>query len=555
MGIIKSIFSGLGIGEPSQALQEEADRLCRQLVRAVADEDPQGSEEAIKRYFELLNGNSKLIGLELKNLDGLLANTASRLTTTRADDPVVTDFEAAHGLFWSSFTSLVETSAFRKTVKKNPAILRRVLPKMMRTALHFILNRRHKAFHQLIPALERLNARFPEIAGQVKLDAFFGKLHDLLPKQDSAVWLVGGKKPSEISPETTPLTEFDPQIIRAVSRVKNQEKLAKGIWNHVQEYGHLGIAKDMSEKYLDSLRRKVGDKNPLSFCDNFFLFSPTTTTHHNHQPALLIWYLEPDDKLSQIPEKFKGHAMAFRPFEAEGVMNFRISNLNFEAKLDNGFQAFSESSIATLTSDLLSSNGTYLVALLPINRMTVKAVWQQTGSIDFSGKLHKAIALLDQGKVNEGIPILEGLSRTNHLLTEADLILGIHHRSKATPEGYKVARECFQRVLEVDPGDFRALCHLGITCKMEGNLKEAIKFFELSFKSQPYFVENLVSYASALISLENPDVDRARKMFALGYHLNPRNENTLAFAKTAIDKLGIDFQEYADLFEIDTALH
>lgn len=540
-------------GENPTSSDPKGDELYQELLAVVAQENYFDIQKSTRVYFDHLNSHKSYLSYHSQYFYRLMVQLASKLAVTRKTDLIVDDHEQSHEIFWKGFTNLCDEREFIKVVNERNSDFVKIYRKLMLRLLHFIRNRRRRLFTHLYAYLLRSLDAFPEISNTVHLHPFISSIPALLPP-DSTPWL-DDKTDDRISLPPLP-SNIDHDISDFHSKLLTREKIAAAVLEHASELGVFSIVEKLANQYVKTIIEKTGSsENPLAFCDRFFVFTPTRATDKLKQPILIFWYIEPSDRFSQVPEFFKGNAIEYKPYMTENGYKFEVTDLNSESELQGGFQICASETIAGIEQDLLKSSGRYITAVISINRRTVRCLQQCYGSLDFSGNLNKAKKMLESGDSESAIALLEKLAVDNKYLSGAYLLIALEKRKPGTPDAFEAARSYLERELERNPNNYRALSSLAITEKKQGRIAEAIDLFEKSYQIHPYYIDNLISYASSLLILGPDYLDKILPLCGLAYDISPSNPYVKDFFQDVKKNIGLDLPFFTASWEADTRLH
>ncbi|MBI4871520.1 MAG: hypothetical protein HY814_08130 [Candidatus Riflebacteria bacterium] len=203
----------------------------------------------------------------------------------------------------------------------------------------------------------------------------------------------------------------------------------------------------------------------------------------------------------------------------------------------------------------MRSRGRYLMALVRISDLSVRMACECTGSIDLSGRMWDAFQMIAANRIAEATALLEQLAAEDPHLGEVNYQLALIKRAPGTPEAIEAARRQLQAELMADPRSYRAHCSLGVTAKRQQELERALEHYEKSYALQPYYLDNLISMATTLISLGPQNLGRVMDLSALAYDLNPESDKVTGFLQMLRQQLGLPMLAHCRLAPVDPALH
>ncbi len=103
-------------------------------------------------------------------------------------------------------------------------------------------------------------------------------------------------------------------------------------------------------------------------------------------------------------------------------------------------------------------------------------------------KLTEASKLLESGKIQEAIDILENIININHEVSHAYFLLGVgHFRTKKTESAAKY----FRKAISLNVDDHFSNYYLGLVHEQNNNIKEALKHYRIALLINPNFSEAL----------------------------------------------------------------
>ncbi|MBI4858707.1 MAG: hypothetical protein HY815_00285 [Candidatus Riflebacteria bacterium] len=559
---ISDLFKGpSGKGEPiGQKLQDA----YGDILVAVAGQEPDEMRTAVDRYFSLLASCPPCVVGQFENLVRLATVTASRFAAIREREHCVVHYEDVDTVFWAGISSVFSLGDVKLAVERNPQALDRLLPLLMVRLLHFIENRRFRLFEHLLEFLLLVASRFPTAAAARRLERFLALVPSLTPAGDREPWgkklraalVKKGKGLDSTSGADSGAADLDPAVARAVQALRVRESLAAALMKRISDGPLLGEMEELGAQFASTAGRVSGMKDGASLTDSFSALAIVTPGGELDLPAVVVFFLEPTGRPSRIPEKLKGRNVHISLSCVDGDFTVDVQNWNVPARWTGLQQKLDEARLAELSAALRRSAGRYLVAAVRLKEPTVRMLWLARGSIDLTGRFKRAIDLLDTPRESEGIALLEELSRSDPYLGEVNYQLALARRGGGGADGFRAARECLLEELSRDPGSYRALSSLGVTAKKEGKLEEAASFFEMSYRRNRYFVENLVSYASTLLSLDPMgNLDRVLELCGLARDLNPTSPVAAGFFAAIKQQLDIDLEKHCLMCELDTQLH
>ncbi len=466
-----------------------------------------------------------------------LLNFASpHLTATRYSDLIVCERERFHahllGLVAECFTAGDRGAAFLADDRPT----RTLLEYLGVVACHYLLNDRRVPFGALVRFLTGVKIFLPTLAAKTGIAALLDALDTLAGFRRRAAfpdiyWKAHPGKDPARPPAGFNLTALGlPEpLFRAASSClywMNQGERLLSAPGLADSRRH---ASRIADLWLDSIREVAKTDKPLAFADRFACLD--LVLPGDGLPALVCWYLDPGDRPSRVPELLKGGAVfpLTRRGEAPGALSVNPYSFNLEKFIDEGDSCYrvpaETDRPAAFARALAASGGKYWIAAIPVNGEGVRRIFEVTGSIDMTGTLDGLI-----GELQDGVP--GALGRLDELLEREPLLTNGHYqaalvaRAPGTPEAYAEAERRLSLELARDPGNYRTLSCLAITCKKQGRIDEALEHFEQSLQARPWFVDNLVSYASTLMAA---DTGKFFRLLALARDLNPEHPGVKGF--------------------------
>jgi tetratricopeptide (TPR) repeat protein len=141
-------------------------------------------------------------------------------------------------------------------------------------------------------------------------------------------------------------------------------------------------------------------------------------------------------------------------------------------------------------------------------------------------RIKKAVDLRSQEKFEEALKILEDLYKNNsdskqvkECLLETLLTYGGYLNDEFILE-YEKARDMFQRIIEIDPINYRAYYNLGIANFNLSKIKEAKECYEEAIKLKPDYKHCL--YNIGLIYEDEGDFQEALKYYEKALEIDPK---------------------------------
>jgi tetratricopeptide (TPR) repeat protein len=174
-----------------------------------------------------------------------------------------------------------------------------------------------------------------------------------------------------------------------------------------------------------------------------------------------------------------------------------------------------------------------------------------------------AVLLLRQGRIDESRDLLSRLARLNPRLADTHNNLGVLHLQQALrrppgpaaagPNAWEniplpaqgapmddeqllLAKEEFQRALEIDGRNASALYHLGLVSSLLGRAAEAIDYYQKALGVRPWYPEALNNLG--LLHLRNQQAELAARCFAEALRLKPDSASIHNNMATALIELG-----------------
>ncbi len=144
---------------------------------------------------------------------------------------------------------------------------------------------------------------------------------------------------------------------------------------------------------------------------------------------------------------------------------------------------------------------------------------------DTKDLIEKAINFKNQEKFQEALEILEKLYKTNPNSEEIkNLLINIlfdygGYLNDYYTQGYKEAKNCFERITEINPNNYRAVYNLGIAYFNSGQLDEAINYLQKALEIKPDYKYCL--YNLGLVYEEMERYEDALKFYEKAIEIDP----------------------------------
>lgn len=485
----------------------------------------------------------------------LLRSTSSRLSATHWSEMIVMEQEEAHRFFWLGIRSLLSRKEFQAIFDLKPERTSALLLLLQHRLLHFIRNNRYSPFRDLLFFLSDIQQFVPEHATSVNLNSLLSRIPSLVPTTGPADWLHDFKHPTA----NTPVHE---ELTTEINSLLSRNNLMESLLTAVRTSSGLELARTTANCYMESLISVLSEKgstpveNPLAFADQLCITTLLPPTAHCSLPAIVLYYLQPEDRPSQIPEKFKGECMDAFVESTDTSIEVVVRNQNFEGQINGGRCAFMVGLLENLepfSQGLRASKGRYLITAVPLNQPGIGRLVECRGSVDTTGQYSVGLQRLYAGRSAEGIKALQTAANADPELTGPYRMIGLEVRNAGTTFATRDARRWFQMELDRNPDEHMTLSSLGITAKREKNWKEAFELFKRSYDSHRWYVDNLLTWAATLYDPEDQDLLlQAHTLLAMAWDINPEHAGT----KQLISNL--DSKELQTLLKtgiLDSKLH
>jgi tetratricopeptide (TPR) repeat protein len=342
---------------------------------------------------------------------------------------------------------------------------------------------------------------------------------------------------------------LDPVVVEAWQDVVRRERLAYDVNRHL---AHEGIRRDRlnSESQWGGPAPGGPASIPLATeTDSLFIQAilPSETLAF---PLILIWYQHGGSNQSLLPPSLRGPAPILKGTPAEFGIRWTLSLVNQTNGMPGPFTSIPGPEDVEFQAALEHSRGKFLVAAVPRDREEVTRVWEGRGSIDLSGALFTAREAESSGDLETAGRLALEVTQANPSLAEGWYQAGQHHRRRG--ELFS-ARRAFETALTHDPGHFRAWTGLGLCSIEQKRDGEALVCFRQSYEIQPFFIDNLLTFAS-LLAVRHPERrGEALDLLWLARDISPRHEAVVTLWDTW-HKAGLDPRPHFRRFTADPRL-
>jgi tetratricopeptide (TPR) repeat protein len=152
---------------------------------------------------------------------------------------------------------------------------------------------------------------------------------------------------------------------------------------------------------------------------------------------------------------------------------------------------------------------------------------------DTKDLIEKATNLKKQKKFQEALEILEKLYKENTNSDEVkNLLITVlfeygGYLNDYYTQGYNEAKNCFERITEINPNNYRAVYNLGLAYFNSGQLDEAINYLQKALKIKPDYKYCL--YNLGLVYEEMERYEEALKFYEKALEI----DHDFAYALTA----------------------
>jgi tetratricopeptide (TPR) repeat protein len=269
---------------------------------------------------------------------------------------------------------------------------------------------------------------------------------------------------------------------------------------------------------------------------------------------LVTLFFAGDERVAR--EEFRGRLMqAFFSFEPDGKPLVHVYNRNLE-KLVPAISFVTRRCLDTFRDSLISSGGVFDIALVDFRSLETVSLISCEAMLDFTGRQIEAQTLMASAEFDGALAILEEMLSSEQVPTGTHYLIGLCLKKRLKKGDAERALEHFKEEFRLNPHSYEAASSIGIYYKQADRFEEAVEWMEISQSMKANYVSNMLSLASAYLSMEITveRLDRVVRLGVASYNIIPEDRAVKDFLSQVRRLFDIDIALYAKLAPVDTSI-